>query len=111
MADRSDDVTRRRLLRDGLWGACLAGVGGVVGFAAQKGRKTDLLWQIDPYKCIACGNCATHCVLEDSAVKCMHVHAICGYCRICFGFSRLDAMPAELAAIPAAAPIWRSWRR
>ena len=53
-----------------------------------------MVWQIDPYKCIACGNCATHCVLEDSAVKCMHVHAICGYCRICFGF--FDPEPFEL---------------
>jgi electron transport complex protein RnfB len=43
-------------------------------------------WQIDPNKCIACGNCATYCVLKDSAVKCVKVYPICGYCRICFGF-------------------------
>jgi electron transport complex protein RnfB len=90
MAERNDNVTRRRVLRDGLWGACLAGIGGVVGFSAQKGRKDGLVWQIDPYKCIACGNCATYCVLEESAVKCMHVHAVCGYCRICFGFFTPD---------------------
>jgi electron transport complex protein RnfB len=86
MNERNDNVTRRRFLQDGLWGACLAGVGAVVGFAAQKGRRNDLVWQIDPYKCIACGQCATYCVLEESAVKCTHVHAICGYCKICFGF-------------------------
>ena len=44
------------------------------------------VWQIDPYKCIACGNCATYCVLEESAVKCVQVYPICGYCKICFGF-------------------------
>jgi electron transport complex protein RnfB len=45
-----------------------------------------MVWQIDPYKCVACGNCATYCVLEESAVKCVHAHEICGYCKICFGF-------------------------
>jgi electron transport complex protein RnfB len=44
------------------------------------------LWQIDPNKCIACGNCATYCVLEESAVKCVQVYPICGYCKICFGY-------------------------
>jgi electron transport complex protein RnfB len=58
----------------------------VTGYAARKSRKTDMVWQIDPYKCIACGNCATYCVLEESAVKCVHAHEICGYCEVCFGF-------------------------
>jgi len=86
MAEKRNDVTRRHFLRDGLWGVSLAGLGAVVGFAASKARKTDMVWQIDPYKCIACGNCATYCVLEDSAVKCVHAFELCGYCRICFGF-------------------------
>lgn len=86
MAEQDNNITRRRVLQDGLWGLSLAGVGAVAGFAARRSQKTDMVWQIDPYKCIACGNCATYCVLEDSAVKCMHMHEICGYCRICFGF-------------------------
>lgn len=94
MVQRNDDVTRRRFLRDGLWGACLAGIGGVAGYAAHRSQKTDWVWQIDPYKCIACGNCATYCVLEESAVKCTHVHAICGYCKICFGF--FDPEPYQI---------------
>lgn len=87
MNERNENnVTRRRFMHDGLWGACLAGVGAVVGFAAQRSHKREWVWQIDPYTCIACGHCATRCVLQESAVKCMHVHAICGYCKICFGF-------------------------
>ena len=55
------------------------------------GRKADggdggRAWQIDPYKCVQCGNCATECVLEVSAVKCVHSYEICGYCERCFGY-------------------------
>jgi len=86
MAEDSKRSGRRGFLRDGLWGAVVAGIGGLGGFLLRKNSKDDTVWQIDPYTCIACGNCATHCVLEDSAVKCVHAYAVCGYCRICFGF-------------------------
>jgi electron transport complex protein RnfB len=63
------------------------GLGGAgVLLAAQTGRSDDLVWQIDPDKCIACGNCATHCVLDESAVKCVHSHELCGYCELCFAY-------------------------
>lgn len=45
-----------------------------------------MVWQIDTAKCIACGKCATECVLNPSAVKCVHEHPICGYCELCFGY-------------------------
>jgi len=86
MAENNKGINRRHFLRDSLWGVCLAGLGTMAGFLVSKFRKTETVWQIDPYKCIACGNCATYCVLEESAVKCVHAYAICGYCRICFGF-------------------------
>ncbi|MCP4377606.1 MAG: ferredoxin [bacterium] len=44
------------------------------------------VWQIDPTKCTACGNCATHCVLTESAVKCAHNFSKCGRCNFCFGY-------------------------
>jgi len=47
---------------------------------------TPLVWQLDPKKCVQCGQCATRCVLTPSAVKCAHSHAICGYCKLCFGY-------------------------
>lgn len=44
------------------------------------------VWQLDPAKCIQCGGCATNCVLNPSAVKCVHRFEMCGYCRLCFGY-------------------------
>jgi electron transport complex protein RnfB len=100
--ETSNEIARRSFLRAVFRGACLVGIGGIAGLIGRKhvlsrvegssGGKTvsstllGTCWQIDPYKCIACGNCETFCVLEDSAVKCVHAYAICGYCRICFGF-------------------------
>jgi electron transport complex protein RnfB len=46
----------------------------------------NLVWQLDPRKCVQCGQCATNCVLNPSAVKCVHSYAICGYCKLCFGY-------------------------
>jgi electron transport complex protein RnfB len=86
MSENKKIITRRSFLRDGFGGVCLAGLVGMAAFLAGRSRKNKTVWQIDPYTCIACGNCATYCVLEESAVKCMHAFALCGYCRICFGF-------------------------
>lgn len=44
------------------------------------------VWQLDPAKCVKCGRCATECVLNPSAVKCVHEFDICGYCNLCFGY-------------------------
>jgi len=82
------DVSRRDFLGLGVQAAACVAVGGAL--AAQMGPLSgeDLVWQIDPAKCVQCGNCATHCVLEPSAVKCAHAIEICGYCKPCFGFFR-----------------------
>ena len=78
--------TRRELLRTGARGAALIGAGSLLGFLA-KGAPADVtVWQIDPRKCTQCGNCATYCVLQPSAVKCVHAFRLCSYCEICFGF-------------------------
>jgi len=86
--EKSDDnkITRRDWLGGGLRSLCLLGVGGTAGLLAGRSRGQTTLWQIDPYTCIACGNCATYCVLDESAVKCVHAFAMCGYCNICTGF-------------------------
>ena len=78
--------TRREFLRDALRDASLVAIGGVIGLGWYRGRGDTYAWQIDPYKCSTCGNCETACVLEESAVKCVHSYDICGYCKICFGF-------------------------
>ena len=82
----SHGATRRHFLRDAFRGVCLAGLGGVAAFLLNRTRKTNTVWQIDPHKCVACTNCSKYCVLEKSAVRCVHAFSICGYCRICFGF-------------------------
>jgi len=57
---------------------------------APQARTDRKVWQIDPWKCIQCGQCATECVLDTSAVKCMHDFQLCGYCDLCTGYFRLD---------------------
>ena len=53
---------------------------------ATRSTAKGTVWQIDPQKCVRCGNCATHCILEQSAVKCVHAYALCGYCQLCTGY-------------------------
>jgi len=84
---KADETTDRRsfLRRIGRWLGGIA-MAGSAGYLCFDSRSRGTVWQIDPYTCVACGNCATHCVLQESAVKCVHAYAVCGYCRICFGF-------------------------
>ncbi|MHC4752787.1 MAG: 4Fe-4S dicluster domain-containing protein [Planctomycetota bacterium] len=91
MAEDNKLIKRRHFLRDSLWGACLGTLGIVAGSSAHKNSKKDTVWQIDPYLCVACENCATYCVLEESAVKCIQLYKICGYCDFCPGYFELGA--------------------
>jgi electron transport complex protein RnfB len=81
-----DNLPRRKFLRDGLWTGTLAALGAAAAAVFAKSQKTETVWQIDPLKCIACGKCATQCVLNESAVKCVHAYAMCGYCDLCTGY-------------------------
>lgn len=56
------------------------------------------VWQLDPNKCIQCGNCATSCVLSPSAVKCFHDFSMCGYCDLCSGYLIQDAVNRDTGA-------------
>jgi Na+-translocating ferredoxin:NAD+ oxidoreductase subunit B len=67
----------------GSWGSCLL-----------TRARTNWVWQIDPWKCIQCGKCATNCVLNPSASKCVHAFGLCGYCELCTGF--FEAQPNAL---------------
>ena len=54
--------------------------------AAAPPAPIKYVWQLDPARCVQCGRCATNCVLNPSAVKCVHAYAMCGYCKLCFGY-------------------------
>jgi electron transport complex protein RnfB len=75
-------TSRRGFLKTGAALAISGVAASVLGFTSRP----RTLWQIDPDKCIQCGNCATCCVLGLSAVKCVHHYATCGYCERCFGY-------------------------
>jgi electron transport complex protein RnfB len=80
-------VSRRDFLRDGTRLAAMTGLGALLGVVATRSSTArTFVWQIDPAKCVRCGNCATACVLKQSAVKCVHSYAICGYCNLCTGY-------------------------
>jgi electron transport complex protein RnfB len=87
VVDPESGVDRRKFIRDLVRYGGVLGLGGTaVVLAAAKGRDGDTVWQIDPNRCIACGNCATYCVLDESAVKCVHSFVMCGYCDLCTGY-------------------------
>lgn len=95
----SDRFSRRDLLRDGVQTAAFLGVGGLLGFLwGRKATDEPMLWQIDPYKCTACGDCATHCVLDPSAVKCVNSFPMCGYCDLCTGYFPPEPLALNTAA-------------
>ena len=89
-------LTRREFLGRLGRGTSILAVGGVIGALATRWRGRQMVWQIDPFKCTECGQCATHCVLHPSAVKCAHAFPMCGYCRLCFGF--FQTQPSALDA-------------
>ena len=79
-------VTRRSFVNTVLRGAGLLAVGGLAtGLSGLVTRKRTV-WQVNPWKCVQCGNCARNCVLDVSAVKCVHDFIMCGYCQLCTGF-------------------------
>jgi len=85
----SNDKTadRRQFLVNGARVAGALGLVGGVGYLAGNAQgREELVWQLDPDKCIACGNCATKCVLDISAVKCVNCFHACGYCNGCTGY-------------------------
>lgn len=86
----SDDKTK--MTREDFLGHCGRGLlllalgGGAGALVARKARAGGTLWQIDPGKCTQCGDCATKCVLDQSAVRAYHDFQMCGYCDLCTGY-------------------------
>jgi len=91
-------INRRKFINDGIRYTVAIGIGGVGAIIAGNSSKEELVWQLDPSKCVQCGRCATNCVRSPSAVKCMHVHDMCGYCDLCSGYFRIDTKDLTTAA-------------
>lgn len=92
------DLNRRGFVGWILRIGAVLGLGGIGGFLARRTVKKDLVWQIDPNKCVQCEGCATNCVLSLSAVKCVHVYDMCGYCELCGGYFEPSALSLDTAA-------------
>ncbi len=88
------DFNRRRFL-----GWLAAGTASLTGLSLLRPGAADALyWQIDPKKCIECERCATECVINLSAVKCVHLYQKCGYCDLCSGYFIQGATTLDTAA-------------
>ncbi len=98
MNDFKEKKNRRVFLRDALRAAATLGLGGIIGFVVRKLNANDTVWQLDPNICVQCEQCATECVLSQSAVKAVHAHDMCGHCMLCGGYHRPDAKVQDTAA-------------
>ena len=83
---KPSESTRRQFMGGGVRGALLFLFGAATTLFARRSGKEKMVWQIDPYKCVQCTRCATHCVLQPSAVKCVQIYGMCGYCKLCTGY-------------------------
>lgn len=87
MSERDPMTGRRKFLADGARVAGAVLFGAAAGFAAvRRAGEETLVWQLDPDECMACGNCATHCVLDISAVKAVQFYPLCAMCDVCTGY-------------------------
>jgi len=91
-------TSRREFMKLGARGVAAASLAGIAAGVAKKVQAADTVWQIQPDKCMRCGLCATECVLELSAVKCVHAYDVCGYCNLCGGYHQPTAKITDTAA-------------
>jgi H+/Na+-translocating ferredoxin:NAD+ oxidoreductase subunit B len=97
--------TRRNFIKKTFRTTSFFLLGGLAGKVLSNTGSEEMVWQIDPTKCTQCGNCATHCVLAQSASRCVHEFALCGYCRLCSGFNLTDATVLDEAAENQICPV------
>ena len=94
----SKRIDRRNFIRGCARYTLGFGLAGLVGFSLKDTTTGEWVWQVDPFKCTSCGRCATHCVLNPSAVKCVHAYALCGYCDLCGGYLKPGHVARDTAA-------------
>lgn len=91
-------LDRREFIKKGM--TTVAGVSllGVTGLAVKESSAEEMVWQLDPNICVQCEECATNCVLDESAVKCVHSYSMCGYCDLCSGYLQPGAKERDTGA-------------
>lgn len=97
-SEQKKKIDRRAFLNKGVRFSMATGVVGLGGVLLSKASKQEWVWQLDATKCVQCGRCATSCVVTPSAVKCMHVFDMCGYCDLCGGYFRPGVKKLSTAA-------------
>jgi electron transport complex protein RnfB len=98
MTENNDKFKRRDFLRDTFRTLAALALGGFAGSLIGRAKRRNTVWQIDPDVCVQCEKCATQCVLEISAVKCIHAYDVCGYCDLCGGYHQPDVLITDTAA-------------
>lgn len=99
MPENEGQVDRRTFMRNGTRTAGAVLVAGFSGFVAGRmGKADETVWQIDPDVCTTCGNCATYCVLDESAVKAVQCFDLCAMCDACPGYFDLSHQERTTAA-------------
>ncbi|MHC1702648.1 MAG: ferredoxin [Tenuifilaceae bacterium] len=95
---KGSKLSRRDFINSGIRLSVVVGVGAIGGYLLTRSNARQMVWQLDPTKCIQCGRCATNCVKTLSAVKCVHVYSMCGYCDLCGGYYRPETKELNTAA-------------
>jgi len=95
---KDNKLSRRDFINSGIRLSVVVGVGAIGGYLLTRSKARQMVWQLDPTKCIQCGRCATNCVKTPSAVKCVHVYSMCGYCDLCGGYYRPETKELNTAA-------------
>ncbi len=97
-SNKSKKLTRREFINSGVRLSIVIGIAAMAGRLLTRSSSKQMVWQIDPTKCIQCGRCATSCVKTPSAVKCVHVYSMCGYCDLCGGYFKPESKELTTAA-------------
>lgn len=95
---KDKSINRRDFINHGVRITLGVSLAGVTIAAVPKITSEKMVWQIDPFKCTQCGRCATECVKNPSAVKCIHAYDLCGYCDLCGGYFKPGANKLETGA-------------
>jgi len=96
--DEKKKMKRRDFINKGVRLGLGAGLGVIAVGLTTRSVAGKTIWQLDTSKCVQCGNCAINCVKQVSAVKCVHVMDMCGYCDLCSGYLRAGTQELDTAA-------------